>query len=265
MARIRYLKPDFFKDEDVAELPYATRLFYAGLWTQADKEGRIEDRTKRLKVEIMPYDDVDIDKMLEELSKPKKNSNHPFILRYEIKGEKYIQILQWSKHQKPHHTEKESKIPPYNTKGMGKGKGKGKGDNILNSILKEKGMENQLNSSTELTNGSLTVKEQLLRFDEIWIKYPNKDGKKDALRHFEASVKTEQDWIDINIALQNYLMSERVLKGYIKNGSTWFNNWRDWVDYKEKPKIKLTDKEMRDKIDEQKFIQKHRGEIENEL
>lgn len=72
-------------------------------------------------------------------------------------------------------------------------------------------------------------------FESIWAKYPNKDGKKAADRHFKASVKTEKDWQDINQALKNYLDSEVVKKGFIKNGSTWFNNWRDWIQPPIKP------------------------------
>lgn len=70
-------------------------------------------------------------------------------------------------------------------------------------------------------------------FEALWARYPNKDGKKHALRHFNASVKTDQDYADIRTALENYLSSERVFKGFVKNGSTWFNDWRPWVDYKE--------------------------------
>jgi hypothetical protein len=66
-------------------------------------------------------------------------------------------------------------------------------------------------------------------FETVWSKYPNKDGKKIAERSFHSSVKTEQDFKDIVQALENYLKSEKVQKGFIKNGSTWFNNWRDWV------------------------------------
>jgi len=62
MPRIRYLKPDFFKDEDLAEHPYWIRLLFAGLWGIADKDGRLEDRIKRIKAEIFPYDTVDIEK-----------------------------------------------------------------------------------------------------------------------------------------------------------------------------------------------------------
>jgi len=112
MARIRYLKPDFFKDEDIKELSFEARLFYQGLWVQADREGRGEDRPERLKIEIMPYDEVDAEEIMRLLACPKKNGKRPFIIRYEIDGEKYYQIINWQKHQKPHKTERNSDIPP---------------------------------------------------------------------------------------------------------------------------------------------------------
>jgi len=79
------------------------------------------------------------------------------------------------------------------------------------------------------------------KFEEIWSKYPKRDGRKDAYKHFIASVKTEKDWQDINTALKNYLKSESVKNGYVKNGSTWFNNWKDWIDYKEPQKTQPKD------------------------
>lgn len=144
MARIRYLKPDFFKDEHLKDLPFEARLLYAGLWCWADKEGRLEDRPERIKVEIFPYDKVDIDKLLTLLASPKNGSNRPYIQRYEVNNEKYIQILNWHKHQRPHHTEQESKIPP--------------APPLLNI---EKGMGKQHEASTELRNGERTVKQPL--------------------------------------------------------------------------------------------------------
>lgn len=69
-------------------------------------------------------------------------------------------------------------------------------------------------------------------FEKLWSVYPKKDGKKEALRHYVASVKTENDMKDIRDALSNYL-HERKLNDpdgkFFKNGSTWFNNWRDFV------------------------------------
>jgi len=66
-------------------------------------------------------------------------------------------------------------------------------------------------------------------FDTVWKLYPDKSGKKISETHFRTSVKTEQDFVDIQTALRNYLQSKRVQDGYIQNGSTWFNNWKDWI------------------------------------
>jgi len=73
----------------------------------------------------------------------------------------------------------------------------------------------------------------ICRFNEIWAKYPKRIGKKAAWRHFKATVKTEESWGSIKKALGNYLSSERVRKKIIQDGSTWFNNWADWINYKE--------------------------------
>ena len=62
--RARNLKPGFFKNEDLAELPFEGRLLFAGLWCLADREGRLEDRPKRIKAEIFAFDSVDVDKLL---------------------------------------------------------------------------------------------------------------------------------------------------------------------------------------------------------
>jgi hypothetical protein len=74
-------------------------------------------------------------------------------------------------------------------------------------------------------------------FDVIWGRYPKKDGRKAAERHFKASVKAMADFLDIQRALDNYLKSDRVKNGYVKNGSTWFNDWRDWINYTEEKNV----------------------------
>ena len=105
MARSRNIKPGFFTNEDLVELDFATRLLFAGLWTVADREGRLQDRPKKIKIDVFPADNVDVDAMLTALH------NGKFIIRYEVDGSKFIQISNWSKHQNPHHTEKASDIP----------------------------------------------------------------------------------------------------------------------------------------------------------
>lgn len=105
MARARNIKPGFFTHDGLAELDALTRLLFIGLWTVADRAGRIEDRPKRIKAEVMPYDNCDIDRMLDALHKA------GFILRYRAGEVAAIQIVKWDKHQNPHIKESESTIP----------------------------------------------------------------------------------------------------------------------------------------------------------
>jgi len=92
---------------------------------------------------------------------------------------------------------------------------------------------NELKNGNNEKNEKRTVKQPLFSFEEIYFKYPKRVGRKEAGQHFKANVKTEQDWQDIQTALKNYLASKRVAKGFIQNASTWFNNWRDWINFKE--------------------------------
>ncbi len=104
MARARNLKPGFFLNDELAECDPLARLLFAGLWCIADREGRLEDRPKRIKAEILPYDDCDVDKFLNDLQ------SHGFIKRYEVDGKRYIQIINFKKHQNPHIKENRKKV-----------------------------------------------------------------------------------------------------------------------------------------------------------
>lgn len=103
--RARNIKPGFFKNDTLAELDFAGRLLFIGLWGIADREGRLEDRPKKIKAEIFPYDDVNVDSFLGELDRL------GFILRYEAGEARYIQIVNFDKHQNPHPREAASLIP----------------------------------------------------------------------------------------------------------------------------------------------------------
>lgn len=105
MARSRNIKPGFFANDLLAEINPLGRLLFIGLWTMADREGRLEDRPKRIKAELLPYDDCDINALLTALHAS------GFIVRYEVAGERFIQIAKFTKHQNPHIKEPASSIP----------------------------------------------------------------------------------------------------------------------------------------------------------
>ena len=109
MARIRTIKPDFFKHEGLFDAELETglplRLAFAGLWTQCDREGRFAWRPRKLKSDVLPYDDVDFSRVLNAFVE------HGFVERYEADGQAYGVIPSWDKHQVVNSREAKSVIP----------------------------------------------------------------------------------------------------------------------------------------------------------
>jgi len=105
VARARNIKPSFFSNDDLADVDPLGRILFIGLWTVADREGRLEDRPRRIKAEVLPYDICDVDSLLSDLEK------HGFILRYASGDDRFIQVLNFTKHQNPHVKESSSTIP----------------------------------------------------------------------------------------------------------------------------------------------------------
>lgn len=103
--RSRTIQPGTFSNEKLAELEPLIRILFIGLWTIADREGRLEDRPTRIKVFTLPYDDIDIDDALQQLHDSK------FLLRYEVDGQRYIEIPNFKKYQSVHPHESQSVIP----------------------------------------------------------------------------------------------------------------------------------------------------------
>lgn len=106
MPRARNLKPGFFRNEVLCSLDPMARLLFAGLWLIADRDGRMEDRPKRILIDVFPYESqTDVDGLLAILDK------HGFIHRYEADGIKVIQIVSWKRHVNPYKNEPTYNLP----------------------------------------------------------------------------------------------------------------------------------------------------------
>lgn len=143
--RIRTIKPCFFKHDGIAELEPLTRILFIGLWSLADCAGRLEDRPARIKVEVLPYDKADADKMLNELERA------GFIVRYEAEGLKLIEINAFSRHQRitGKEAETDSRFPKYDGETTGKQSGNNR-ETSETTGREWKGMETEGNGNDAL-------------------------------------------------------------------------------------------------------------------
>jgi hypothetical protein len=105
VARIRTVKPEFFHNEQLASVAFEWRLLFEGLWLHADRAGRLLDRPVRLKGQLFPYDEVDVNVGLNALV------GAGLIRRYVVGDVRLIEIPTLAKHQHFHVKEAASTLP----------------------------------------------------------------------------------------------------------------------------------------------------------
>jgi hypothetical protein len=100
MARIRTIKPEFWKSEDIARLSRNARLTFIGLWSYVDDNGVGRDNEKLIAAELYPLEDDPCEALaivhrdLDELSRECR------VVRYTVSGCRFLYVVNWKRHQK---------------------------------------------------------------------------------------------------------------------------------------------------------------------
>ena len=97
MARIRTIKPDFWKHEDLSELPPETHMLAAALLNYSDDEGYFKANPKLVKADCCPLreDSSNIRRSLDDLS------NIGYIKLFTgTDGKEYGQVIKFLEHQR---------------------------------------------------------------------------------------------------------------------------------------------------------------------
>lgn len=241
MARIRSVKPEFFSNEDLAELSAHTRLLFIGLWTLADRRGILEDRPKRIKASLFPYESVPVEKLLTELE------SRRFIHRYHVGEIRAILIPTFGKHQNPHVNEKSNDIPEpdqHYTSTVQEPE-----QHESETVQVEKCISPIVSCSLSTVNGSLSTDLSLSpdgevrakrgpsyapAFEEFWAAYPTGHGiKKTAHSHWQKLSPDER--ARLPAALDRWKACERWQEGYVKDCERWIRD-RLWEQEPPTPK-----------------------------
>lgn len=114
MLRIRSIKPEFWRSQDISSLDVEDRLLFIGLWSYVDDNGVGEDRIPMIAADLFA-DDIERDpaETFARVSRGLANlSEGGQIVRYAVDGRDYFEILRWREHQRidkpgksrlPHH------------------------------------------------------------------------------------------------------------------------------------------------------------------
>lgn len=116
MSRIRTVKPELFRHEDLFDAELETglplRLAFIGLFTVADCAGRFRLKPRTLKLDVLPHDNVDFSAVLAALER------YGFIQSYTVNGERFAWIPSFQRHQRLQSKEIEagSDLPDYESR-----------------------------------------------------------------------------------------------------------------------------------------------------
>jgi hypothetical protein len=232
MTRARNIKPRIMSNDELAALPPLTRLLFIYMWMLADREGRLEDKPKRIGAQALPYDaGADVDTMLDDLQRS------GFIRRYAAAGFACIQILTFSKHQNPHSRESESELPPYsgldNTQAVAK---HDLGSASASPSIEQAGL---IPDSGSLIPDSLipdtkaaAAAKRAERFERVYEAFPLKKGREAARKAFD-KLDPDDDLVATMLAA---IAVQRQSPGWVKDDgqfiphpATWINGKR-WQD-----------------------------------
>lgn len=211
------IKPEFFQHEGLAELNFEARLGFIGLWTLADREGRLEDRPKRIRASLFPYEDVDIEAMLSALE------SAGFIVRYSAEGKQVIAIPSFLKHQNPHNREAASDLPEPQKRtkarpSTGRGRAKVGADH-------DQGDDEPGGVGVGVGVGNAQV-----GFHEFWEIYPRRVAKLDAERAWNKIPDDEQPAVLAGVLRARQSEAWRSDGGkFVPYPATWLNG-RRWED-----------------------------------
>jgi hypothetical protein len=223
VPKIRGVKPDIWTDEDFVELSAFARLLWIGMWNYACDNGHLRDRSKQIKMRVLPTDDVNCAELVRELERNGRI----------IRSDGWITVPNFAEQQKPDKRYlvfcdapgcRKNDDPERETRGgpavgsqgpLVDGEGDGEGE-----------MKVSKNSrASALTNPP--------RFDEFWDTYSHKLGRKKAEAAYRAALKKPGVTPALLIAAAAAYITHQLAEGkhptYTKHAATWLTgeHWRD--------------------------------------
>lgn len=126
----------------------------------------MEDRPRRIKAAVLPYDDCDVDSMLNDLV------TCGFIIRYEVSSERFIEVVNFAKHQAPNVKEQPSTIPAPDKHHA----------STVQASQERKGIRKDIRPKRSKPERSLDG------FDEWWNEQTRKEGKGNARKSYASAL-----------------------------------------------------------------------------
>ena len=265
--RIRSIKPEFWRSEDISRLSIEDRLLFIGLWSYVDDNGVGQDRESLVAADLFA-DDLSRDPRdtlarvsggLERLSEAGR------IVRYTVDGRAYLAVTNWERHQRidkpnkpryplptsenavvndtlatPSRDTRDTLATPSRLEQGNRGTEE-QGINTLGHPAGDRertgtddarsAHDDERDVSEAEPKSAPTAPAYPPEFEQWWGEYPKKVGKRRALKDWKQAVKREPsgEILAATRRFAEYHAACGTEKRFIPNPSTWLNRdgWGD--------------------------------------
>lgn len=232
MPKIRGVKPELWTDENFVELSAYARLLWIGLWNHACDNGHIQDKSKQIKMRVLPTDDVNCAELLREIEA------QGLIER----AGGWITIPNLSHHQKPHRRwwttcDAPGCVLPEGTSHAPNNRGTTvappKRNRVATADVEVEGDGEGDSDSETTTFRDESLDSDLSRFDEFWDIYAKKVDRRKAEGKWRLALKRVGVTPDLLIeSARAYVTWERANNEggrFVMDPARWLNGHR-WED-----------------------------------
>ena len=204
MARRRMISPDIWQDPWFGKLNHTEQIFFIGIISNCDDEGRILAEAPYLRSRIFIYQDIELD-TIENMLIKLKTSNPNFCV-YNTNGSRYIALKTWGKYQKPEHASPSTLPPPLN-------------DSPNNSV-------NDSTKPSTTDSPPSIVKYSVVKYSVVEGDTNNKN--KQTLREYiQNELQKEYSDLDIDEELKKFTLYWSEGNRKLKRPKLAFRNWLD--------------------------------------
>lgn len=229
-GRIRSIKPEILEDERSAGLSSDAWRLWVSMWLLADDHGRLRGAPEWLRSQVFwaAPERAKVGDLLEELNAA------GVIIRYEVTGQRYIEIRNWNKHQKVDHPGKPRVPEPSREILVDPRETLEKESETLAPDLRPP--IRTTTSDQDHEHSPPVAPLPAFDFDAVYALYPRKEGRKKGLQRCRSQIKTREKYDALLRAVKNYaakVQAEQTEAKYVKQFDTFMGCWEDFVQYQQ--------------------------------
>lgn len=228
--RIRSIKPEFWRSDDIDALDWDTRLVFIGLWSYVDDNGVGIYKLSNVVSDLFAHDfyrdpNATLNRVSEALNRLESRS---MISRYRVENKDFIHITNWESHQRVNNPNK-PRYPLPTSENSEPIETLSRDDSGSNETLSPGAGEQRSRGTGE--QGNSKTRERVgysPEFETFWATYPRKESKRQAWTAWGKAIKRASVEAITEGALR-YAQDPNRSDQFTKHASTWLNadGWED--------------------------------------